>query len=101
MFANITWKKFFKTLGVLALMVGIGFAVKYGEDGQVGTENVLSKSIFIMAGFGVLYALGVLAVLLSRGKKGDGESAAAEQEGEGKPSCCEAKPADGEGKDGK
>ena len=37
MFANITWKKFFKTLGVIALTVGIGFAVKYGEDGQVDT----------------------------------------------------------------
>ena len=94
MFANITWKKFFKTLGVLAVMVGIGFAVKYGEDGQVGTENVLSKSIFIMAGFGVLYALGVLAVLLSRGKKIDGDGKDAGQDGE-------AKPADGEGKDGK
>ena len=75
-------------------MVGIGFAVKYGEDGQVGTENVLSKSIFIMAGFGVLYALGVLAVLLSRGKKSDGEGKDAGQDGE-------AKPSDGEGKDGK
>ena len=63
MFANITWKKFFMTLGVLALMAGFGFAVKCGEDGQVGTDNVLSKSIFIMAGFGALYALGVLAVL--------------------------------------
>ena len=94
MFANITWKKFFKTLGVLALMVGIGFAVKYGEDGQVGTENVLSKTIFIMAGFGVLYALGVLAVLLSRGKKSDGEGKDAGQDGE-------AKPAGGEGKAGK
>lgn len=94
MFANITWKKFFKTLGVLALMVGIGFAVKYGEDGQVGTNNVLSKTIFIMAGFGVLYALGVLAVLLSRGKKSDGESKDAGQDGE-------AKPAGGEGKAGK
>ena len=94
MFANITWKKFFMTLGVLALIVGIGFAVKYGEDGQVGTENVLSKSIFIMAGFGVLYALGVLAVLLSRGKKSDGESTDAGSDGE-------AKPAGGEGKAGK
>lgn len=76
------------------MMVGIGFAVKYGEDGQVGTENVLSKTIFIMAGFGVLYALGVLAVLLSRGKKSYGESKDAGQDGE-------AKPAGGEGKAGK
>ena len=94
MFANITWKKFFKTLGVLALMVGIGFAVKYGEDGQVGTDNILSKSIFIMAGFGALYALGVLAVLLSRVKKSDGDGNDAGQDGE-------AKPADGETKNGK
>ena len=91
MFANITWKKFFKTLGVLALMVGFGFAIKCGEDGQVGTENILSKSIFIMAGLGVLYALGVLAVLLSRGKKGDGESNDAGSDGEAKPACCEHK----------
>jgi len=73
----------------------MGFAVKYGEDGQVATENILSKSIFIMAGLGALYALGVLAVLLSRGKKGDdGEGKDAGQDGE-------AKPSDGEGKDGK
>jgi len=76
MFANITWKKFFKTLGVIALMVGLGFAVKYGEDGQVGTENVMSKSIFIFAGFGGLYALGVLAVLLRRKKAEEDEKSA-------------------------
>ena len=70
MFANITWKKFVMTLAVIAAMVGFGFAVKIGEDGQVGTENVLSTSIFVMAGFGGLYALGVLAVLLGRRRGG-------------------------------
>ena len=44
-----------------------------------------------MAGFGVLYALGVLAVLLSRGKKSDGESNDAGLDGEAKPACCEHK----------
>ena len=82
MFANITWKKFVMTLLVIAGMVGLGFAVKYGEDGQVGTENIVSTSIFVMACFGGLYALGVLAVLLlrGRGEAGEGEEAVAEQD---------------------
>ena len=66
MFANITWKKFFATLCVLGLLVGMGYATKYAEDGQFGSDNVISRSIFIFSGFGAMYALGVLAVLLRR-----------------------------------
>ena len=66
MFTNITWKKLLITIAVLLSMTGVGFAVKYAEDGQVGTTNVVSTWLFIMTGLGAVYALAVLAVLLRR-----------------------------------
>lgn len=66
MFANITWKKFFSVLAIAALTAACAFAVKYGEDGQVGTGNEISTTMFVMAGLAVVYDLAILPILLKR-----------------------------------
>lgn len=66
MFSNFTWKKFIVILLVVLGMAGIACAVKYGEDGQVGSDNVLSTWLFIMAGLVALYDVLVLAIILRK-----------------------------------
>jgi len=66
MFSNFTWKKFVVILLVVLGMTGAAFAVKYGEDGQVGSDNVLSTWLFIMTGFVAFYDLLVLMIVLRK-----------------------------------
>lgn len=68
MFANITWKKFFTILAVALGVTACAFAVKYGEDGQVGTGNEISTTMFIMSGLAGLYDLAIIPVLLRKRK---------------------------------
>ena len=35
---------------VAALVTGLGFAVRYGEDNQVGSSNEVSWWVFVVAG---------------------------------------------------
>lgn len=58
MFANITWRKFFKVLALIALMVAIGMCMAKAERGQVGSQHVADTWMYIMASlFGIYDAI--------------------------------------------
>ena len=49
-FTSYTWRKSLVLAVVAALVTGLGFAVRYAEDNQVGSSNEVSWWVFVVAG---------------------------------------------------
>ncbi len=49
-FTSYSWRKSIVLAVVAALVTGLGFAVRYGEDNQVGSSNEVSWWVFVVAG---------------------------------------------------
>ena len=58
-FTSYSWRKSAVLLLVAAILAGLAFAVRYGEDNQVGSSNEVSWWVFVAAGvFGYWAVLG-------------------------------------------
>ena len=72
-FTSYSWRKSIVLAVVAALVTGLGFAVRYGEDNQVGSSNEVSWWVFVVAGlFAYWSVLGFVLSLfktLSRSRK--------------------------------
>ena len=63
---TFSWRKTAVLAAVAAVLTGLAFAVRYGEDNQVGSSNVASWWVFVAAGVFAYWALLGLAVSLFR-----------------------------------
>lgn len=61
-----TLKRAIVFLAVAFVLVGLGFAVRLGEDNQVGMSNDVSTWVFFTAGLSAYYALVVGWIILRR-----------------------------------
>lgn len=53
-----SWKKTIVSFFVSLILLGVGFAVRYGEDNQVGSSNNISLWTFFISGvFGYYFLL--------------------------------------------
>ena len=72
-FTSYSWRKSLVLAVVAGLTTGLGFAVRYGEDNQVGSSNEVSWWVFVVAGlFAYWSVLGFVLSLfktLSRSRK--------------------------------
>ena len=62
-FTSYSWRKSIVLAVVSALVTGLGFAVRYGEDNQVGSSNEVSWWVFVVAGLFAYWS--VLGFVLS------------------------------------
>ena len=62
-FTSDSWRKSIVLAVVAALVTGLGFAVRYGEDNQVGSSNEVSWWVFVVAGLFAYWS--VLGFVLS------------------------------------
>ena len=62
-FTSYSWRKSIVLAVVAALVTGLGFAVRYGEDNQVGSSNEVSWWVFVVAGLFAYWS--VLGFVLS------------------------------------
>ena len=65
-----SWKKTAVSFFVSAILVGMGFAVRYGEDNQVGSSNNISLWIFFLSGVFCYYSFLTAMIMLWRKAKG-------------------------------
>ena len=56
-FTTYSWRKSIVLLLVAATLTGLAFAVRYGEDNQVGSSNEMSWWVFVFAGIFAYWAL--------------------------------------------
>ncbi len=74
-FGSYSWRKSIVLAVVAGLVTGLGFAVRYGEDNQVGSSNEVSWWVFVSAGVFAYWSLLGFIVCIARslsGKKGKG-----------------------------
>ena len=64
---SYSWRKSALLLIVSAILVGLAFAVRYGEDNQVGSSNEVSWWVFVAAGVFAYWGVLGLAVSAFRG----------------------------------
>lgn len=69
-----SWKKTIVSFFVSALLLGMGFAVRYGEDNQVGSSNNISLWIFFISGVFCYYSVLTSVIMIWRKIKGSGKS---------------------------
>ena len=62
-FTSYSWRKSIVLAVVAAVVTGLGFAVRYGEDNQVGSSNEVSWWVFVVAGLFAYWS--VLGFVLS------------------------------------
>ncbi len=62
-FTSYSWRKSIVLAVVAVLVTGLGFAVRYGEDNQVGSSNEVSWWVFVVAGLFAYWS--VLGFVLS------------------------------------
>ena len=62
-FTSYSWRKSIVLAVIAALVTGLGFAVRYGEDNQVGSSNEVSWWVFVVAGLFAYWS--VLGFVLS------------------------------------
>jgi len=63
-FTSYSWGKSFVLAGVAAILAGLAFAVRYGEDNQVGSSNEVSWWVFVSAGIFAYWAVLGFAISL-------------------------------------
>lgn len=56
-FTSYSWRKSLLLLLVAAILTGLAFAVRYGEDNHVGSSNEVSWWVFVSAGIFAYWAL--------------------------------------------
>ena len=56
-FTSYSWRKSVVLAGITAIVTGLGFAVRYGEDNQVGSSNEVSWWVFVVAGLFAYWSL--------------------------------------------
>jgi len=56
-FTSYSWRKSIVLLLVTAVLTGLAFAVRYGEDNQVGSSNEVSWWVFVVAGLFAYWTL--------------------------------------------
>lgn len=61
-----SWRKPFVLLVVATLLTALALAVRYGEDNQVGSSNVVSWWVFVIAGVFAYWSILGFVVLLFR-----------------------------------
>ena len=71
-FTSYSWRKSAVLLAVSAMLTGLAFAVRYGEDNQVGSSNEVSWWVFVAAGIFGYWAILGLVVCLFKGRRGEG-----------------------------
>ena len=54
---SYSWRKSLLLLLVAAILTGLAFAVRYGEDNHVGSSNEVSWWVFVSAGIFAYWAL--------------------------------------------
>ena len=62
-FTSYSWRKSLVLAVVAGLTTGLAFAVRYGEDNQVGSSNEVSWWVFVVAGLFAYWS--VLGFVLS------------------------------------
>ena len=62
-FTSYSWRKSIVLAIVTVVVTGLGFAVRYGEDNQVGSSNEVSWWVFVVAGLFAYWS--VLGFVLS------------------------------------
>ncbi len=77
-FTTYSWRKSITLLLVAAILTGLAFAVRYGEDNQVGSSNEMSWWVFVFAGIFAYWSLLGFSVLIFRSmsRRGKGLRAA-------------------------
>jgi hypothetical protein len=65
-----SWKKTVISFFISVILVGMGFAVRYGEDNQVGSSNNISLWIFFISGVFGYYSFLTATIMLWRKIKG-------------------------------
>ncbi len=60
-----SWRKSAVMLAVALMLTGLGFAVRYAEDNQIGETNQVSWWVFVVAGVCAYWsALGFVTLML-------------------------------------
>ena len=67
---SYSWRKSIVLAIISAILVGLAFAVRYGEDNQVGSSNDVSWWVFVVAGIFAYWALLGFAVSVFRSISG-------------------------------
>jgi hypothetical protein len=62
-FTSYSWRKSIVLAIVTVVVTGLGFAVRYAEDNQVGSSNEVSWWVFVVAGLFAYWS--VLGFVLS------------------------------------
>ncbi len=62
----VTWKKCLWSFGISLVLFGMGFALKYAEDNQVGSSNDVSFLTWCLSGFFLYWAVLFFAILVCR-----------------------------------
>ncbi len=62
----VTWKKCFWAYGISLILFGMGFALKYAEDNQVGSSNDVSFMTWCFSGFFLYWGVLFMSVLVYR-----------------------------------
>ena len=62
-FTSYSWRTSIVLAIVTVVVTGLGFAVRYGEDNQVGSSNEVSWWVFVVAGIFAYWS--VLGFVLS------------------------------------
>ena len=73
-FTSYSWSKSLVLAAVAAVLAGLAFAVRYGEDNQVGSSNEVSWWVFVVAGIFAYWAVLGLAISLFRSLSGRGRN---------------------------
>ena len=56
-FTSYSWRKSIVLAVISAIFTGLAFAVRYGEDNQVGSSNEVSWWVFVIAGVFAYWSL--------------------------------------------
>ena len=83
-FTTYSWRKSITLLLVAAILTGLAFAVRYGEDNQVGSSNEMSWWVFVFAGIFAYWALLGFSVLIFRSMSRCGKGPRAADDDRGK-----------------
>jgi len=69
MFTNATSKTVLRLFAASAALAGLGYAVHMGEDGMLGSSNVVSTWIYGISAIVLYYALLMTFILWRRRKR--------------------------------
>ena len=79
---SCSWRKSAMLLAVSLVLTGLGFAVRYAEDNQIGETNEVSWWVFVTAGVVAYWAVLGLSVSAFRSLSGRRSSRSAAPQGQ-------------------